>query len=215
MMIDYAARMIWRWRERRFAWTPTAERLVRSADVWASVPRTLEVEVQAALGIGPDGWSVGTRSPFHRPRASRWRIYAPSSVAAAAATLVLLATGYLAQAEADATRTAALSGPANSSTPAAWADLRNKPSGVEITLRSATLHPAPAGKYYEGWVKGARGTVSIGTFHLRHQSEKVVLWSGVDLDEYPTIAVTLESEDDDPASSEQVIASGAVSPTDR
>ncbi|MEV6282763.1 anti-sigma factor [Kribbella sp. NPDC051770] len=215
MMIEYGARMIWRWHGRRLAWTPAMERLVRSADVWAPVPWTLEVQVQSALGVGSHGWAVERTQRPCTSLAGGWRRGLPSVSVAATVALGLVGAGYLGLIHGNDVRTVALSGSGTSPTASALADLREKSGGVEITLRSATLPPAPAGRYYEGWVKGAQGMVSVGTFHLRQGSGKVVLWSGVDLDKYPAIAVTLESEDDDPASSEQVVVSGVVLPVNR
>ena len=54
-------------------------------------------------------------------------------------------------------------------------------------------------------MKGPRGLVTIGTFHLRGGPGAVELWSAVSLADYPTITVTREPEDGDPASSGQVV----------
>ena len=73
----------------------------------------------------------------------------------------------------------------------------------------SNLPAADRGTYYEGWVWNDDGQgVSIGTFHLRGGNESVVLWSGVDPEDYPSIWVTLEDEDGDPAASERVVLRG-------
>jgi hypothetical protein len=54
-------------------------------------------------------------------------------------------------------------------------------------------------------MKGPRGLVAIGTFHLRGGPGTVELWSAVSLADYPTITVTREPEDGNPASSGQVV----------
>ena len=82
-------------------------------------------------------------------------------------------------------------------------------SGWWIRLDIDGLPPAPEDAYYEGWMWNDSGDgVSIGTFHLRNDAEPVMLWSGVDPAEYPSIWITLEAEDGDPAASEQVVMRG-------
>jgi hypothetical protein len=96
---------------------------------------------------------------------------------------------------------------------AAWgaAAVRPTGSGWWIRLDLVDLPPAPDGHYYEGWVWSDDGDgVSIGTFHLREGSESVVLWSGVELADYPSIWVTLEPEDGGPETSDQVVMTGRV-----
>jgi hypothetical protein len=88
------------------------------------------------------------------------------------------------------------------------AALRNEANGVEIRLHISGLPRAPAGSYYQAWLKGDNGLVPIGTFHTG-QGE-VVLWSGVSLDRYRTITVTLEKEDGDQASSGQRVLVGEL-----
>jgi hypothetical protein len=84
-------------------------------------------------------------------------------------------------------------------------------NGWWIRLDLTGLPAAAPGTYYEGWVWDDDGAgVSIGTFHLRGTQEPVVLWSGVDPAEYPSIWVTLEDEDGDPAASERIVMRGRV-----
>ncbi|MEO3809552.1 anti-sigma factor [Sphaerisporangium sp. B11E5] len=90
--------------------------------------------------------------------------------------------------------------------------VRETPSGVEIILEVAGLPPAGRGRYYQGWVKGTAGTVTIGTFHLRDSREPVVLWAGVDVQGYPLMTITLQQEGKGPASSGKVVATAALTP---
>ena len=83
-------------------------------------------------------------------------------------------------------------------------------SGVAIELDVRGLPPAPPGTYYQGWVKGAEGLVTVGTFHLRGGDDTVELWSGVPLDRYPTLTVTLQDEGAGQESSGRVVLSGEV-----
>jgi hypothetical protein len=78
--------------------------------------------------------------------------------------------------------------------------------GLEVDLPAAS-----SGTYYEGWMWNDSGDgVSIGTFHLRGDKERVVLWSGVSPASYPSIWVTLEDEDGDPTASDRVVMRGSA-----
>jgi hypothetical protein len=83
-------------------------------------------------------------------------------------------------------------------------------SGVAIELDVRDLPPAPPGTYYQGWVKGDDGLVTIGTFHMRGGDDTVDLWSGVPLDEYPTLTVTLQDEGAGQESSGRVVLTGVI-----
>ena len=88
------------------------------------------------------------------------------------------------------------------------ASLRPTPSGWYIRLDVSGLPAAPEGTYYQGWVWNDDEGVSIGTFHLRDGDDAVVLWSGVDVAEYPAISVTLEDEGAGPEASERIMMKG-------
>lgn len=92
------------------------------------------------------------------------------------------------------------------------AEIRSTPSGFAIELDVDGLPPAPEGSYYQAWLRnGAGDLVTIGTFHGRGGSEDVVLWSGVDPRDYPTLTVTLQREDAGAASSGRVVLRGTTS----
>lgn len=90
----------------------------------------------------------------------------------------------------------------------ATAAVRSTNSGFEITLDVSGLPRAPAGSYYQAWVKGPAGLVPIGTFHTGNG--KVILWSGVSLHRYNTVTVTVETESGDPGSSGQRVLVGEL-----
>lgn len=85
-------------------------------------------------------------------------------------------------------------------------------AGVRILVAPTRLPPAPEGYYYQGWVHGPRGSVSVGTFHWRRGGRPIELWSGVLLEDYPDLTITLEPETDDPLSSGQVFLRGSYTP---
>ncbi|HET6954747.1 MAG TPA: anti-sigma factor [Acidimicrobiales bacterium] len=88
-------------------------------------------------------------------------------------------------------------------------------AGVGIMLDVRGLPPAAPGTYYEAWVKGPAGVVSVGTFHMRGGDDGVYLWAGVETERYPTLSITLENEDGNAASSGQVVLTGPVSTADQ
>jgi hypothetical protein len=90
------------------------------------------------------------------------------------------------------------------------ATLRPTPSGWYIRLDVSGLPAAPEGSYYEGWVWSEEEGVSIGTFHLRDGAEPVVLWSGVDVAEYPAIWVTLQEEGAGAEASDRIMMKGRI-----
>ncbi len=90
------------------------------------------------------------------------------------------------------------------------ATLQPTGSGWYIRLDLEGLPAAPEGSYYEGWVWSDDEGVSIGTFHLRGEPGPVVLWSGVDVADYPAIWVTLEDEGAGPEASDRVMMKGRV-----
>jgi hypothetical protein len=92
----------------------------------------------------------------------------------------------------------------------ATATVRDLPAGVAIRLDVSGLAPAPEDAYYQGWVHGPDGTVTVGTFHMRGGDGWVELWSGVELVRYPELTVTLEREGDGPGSSGDVVLTGPV-----
>jgi hypothetical protein len=171
------------------------ETILRQAAVWAKVPEELEERVLAE--------ALGRRRA--RPRRNQWLL------AAAAVVALAVGAGLFAWLSGDEPH-AELAGTALAAGSSAEAEVRDTPSGVEIRLYVDGLPPAPEGSYYEAWVKGERGSVAIGTFHLREGSDDIVLWSGVDLDDYPAITVTLQREDAGPASSGRVVLAGEVPP---
>ncbi len=190
------------------------ERFVRSLAsdaVWAEIDEgVLErilVEVEGTTGPEP----VGTLAEVGRPRWSR----NPMLVAAAVALFIVAAVGVIAglghRSDNDTT-TVAMLGTGLAPGAKGTAHVRPTGSGVEITLDIEGLVPAPDGFYYQAWVKGPDGLVTIGTFHARRDAHNIDLWSGVDLANYPTITVTLQREGEGAESSGQVVLKGELTP---
>jgi hypothetical protein len=94
----------------------------------------------------------------------------------------------------------------------ASADITRNAAGFRVTLDGHGLGRLHDGAYYQAWLKNAHGRlVSIGTFSSSDGG--IVLWSGVSPKEYRGISVTIEPDDDNPASSGRRVLVGAVRPT--
>jgi hypothetical protein len=94
--------------------------------------------------------------------------------------------------------------------PGASADaaIDTTPLGTRILLDMRDLPPAPAGTYYEAWLRiDADIGVSAGTFHMRGGDGEIELWAGVSIDDYPLFTVTLQDEGGGAASSGRVVLS--------
>ena len=179
---------------------PGVEDVLRQGAVWADVPDDLDKRVLAA-----------TRRPSVQPRRllglSRRRM-----LIAAAAVLVVLAGIGLLVVQSDDYGHVELAGTSLAARAQAGVELADTPSGAEFRLDVSGLPPAAPGTYYEGWLIGDRGWISIGTFHLHRGTKDVVLWSGVELADYPEIAVTVQNEDGGATQSGRVVLRGEIPP---
>jgi Anti-sigma-K factor rskA len=191
--------------------------------VWAEPPAQLEADVLMALRrareepdatAAPDGGPPADSDELTRARERRAARRGTRWVIAAAASVVviglLLGGGLLLRDDGSPPVVAALSG--TQLAPGAGGQVRvsSHPSGFEIRLDIDGLAPAPEGTYYQGWLKGPSGLVTVGTFHAREGADDIVLWSGVDIDDYPELTVTLQREGAGPESSGRVVLRAAV-----
>jgi hypothetical protein len=185
--------------------------LLADPDAWAEPPAGLLDQIAASI----DSERVALAGP-PRPAAipgraagrdGRRRTRMRRSAGAAAAALLAAAAVVIGVAvtRGPATSDVVLSGTRLAAGASATAKLHATPSGLAIELDVSGLPPSPPGFYYQAWMKGPRGLVTIGTFHLRGGPGAVELWSAVSLTDYPTITVTREPEDGNPASSGQVV----------
>lgn len=153
---------------------------LREPTTWADPPPEVESDVVASI-----------RAESVRVVDTSWRAWIPRLAAVAAITLIavglmafwptgtkvdLIGTDLMPQASGVATLNAA-------------------DSGWSIAVSLTDLPPAEQGTYYEGWVWSDDGKgVSIGTFHLRGGNNPVTLWAGVDVNEYPSIWISVQPE---------------------
>ncbi len=171
--------------------------LLADPDGWAEPPAGLLGQILA--GVDSER-SRGLAAAPPRPRMRRTvRAGAAALLAAAAVVIGIVVT------RGPATTDVVLAGTRLAPAASATAKLHATPSGLAIELDVSGLPPSPPGDYYQAWMKGPRGLVTIGTFHLRGGPGTVELWSAVSLTDYPAITVTREPEDGNPASSGQVV----------
>ncbi len=91
------------------------------------------------------------------------------------------------------------------------AELIPTPNGWVIALDAVGLDPAAAGTFYQAWVSNGEEGVAVGTFHMRGDEPRpIALWSGVDLHEYRTINVTIQTEGAGPESSGVLVMTGTA-----
>ena len=179
--------------------------LLADPDGWAEPPAGLLGQILAGTGTGTG--SAAGRDDRRRQIQMRRTVRAGAAALLAAAAVVVGIVVTRGPATTDVTLAGTRLAPAASAT----ARLHGTPSGLAIELDVSGLPPSPPGYYYQAWMKGPRGLVTIGTFHLRGGPGTVELWSAVSLADYPAITVTREPEDGNPASSGQVVLTNHLS----
>jgi Anti-sigma-K factor rskA len=170
---------------------PTAQRIAKPT------PQT------ADRSLASDAGGVFETQPQRKK--SSWRWIAPIAIAASfvAGLFVTRLRSTQLPINARTTMVAARSYPNASGT----INMRETNSGWEFRLNTKGLPRLDKPFFYEAWIEGEKGLVPIGTFH---NGVDVVLWGGVELDEYPKVVITKEREDGDPGASSERVLQGAV-----
>ena len=142
-----------------------------------------------------------------RRRSRRSVVAWAAGAAAAAAIAIAIAIGVTSGTGTPATTfSAALSGTSLAPGATGQATLTQTTAGWNVTLHVSGLPRLDNGRFYQAWLKNAAGIlVPIGTFN---QSGDVTLWSGVPPTQYPTITVTRQQANGNPASSGQRVLVG-------
>jgi hypothetical protein len=184
-----------------------AERTAGPAAPLTAVPTAPPMSVAEAEA--PTTVRPITSARSRRSRATWWVGAAAAAAIAALAVGIVVTRG---DGESDQEQFA-IEGTELAPAAAATAEVKERGAGVAIALDIRDLPPAPEGSYYQGWVRNADGeTVTIGTFHMRSGDSTVTLWSGVPVEEYPTLTITLQKEGAGPESSGQVVLRGSIVP---
>jgi hypothetical protein len=182
--------------------------LLASDAMWAEPPAGLiegAIDEIRQLRDGSAGAPATATSARHRRSRTRYLV-----AAAAAVLLVVAVAGVLAMRNDNKSAQFALS--ATELAPGASGSVRvtDEPSGLSIALTIDGLPPAPAGAFYQAWMKGPAGSVPIGTFHAHRAGGPIELWSGVDVHDYPTMTVTVQQRNAGPESSGKVVLRGDI-----
>jgi len=195
--------------------------LLSDPAVWAQPEPGLQERVVAAItnaGPAPGDLAQDQEQPtrtVHRadviPLRSRRRRFAVLSAAAAVVLAMGLAVGLTARNGDDSVDFAAtLTGTELAQDASGEVTMTRTQSGWEIHLQAQGLPRLDDGAYYEAWLKNKAGQlVAIGTFN---EAEDVTLWAGVPPSSHPTITVTRQLANGDPASSGEVVLAGTAQP---
>ena len=174
--------------------------------VWAEPPSHLQDDALAALR---EARSAAAETPTTPDRTGTGRL-AGWLIAAAAAVLIVAGLTWMLRTDAPDS-TLALRGTDLAPSASAEVEITQEPSGFEVVLDVEGLAPAAKGTYYQAWFKDSDGVlVTIGTFHARQSGEDIVLWSGVDPDDFDVLTVTLQKVGGGAESSGQVVLSGSL-----
>lgn len=172
---------------------------------WAEPPQQV---ADGLLAVVAEDQVSSVREVPSAPK-SRWPLVA--AVVGSAAAVVALVFSTISVLDSESQTLLAMTGTEVEPGASGQAAVGPTGSGWWIRLELAGLPPAPDGTFYEGWVWSDDGEgVSIGTFHLRGGAEPVILWSGVEMSDYPSIWVTLENEDEGPEASDLVVLTGRM-----
>jgi Anti-sigma-K factor rskA len=177
--------------------------LLADPAVWSEPSASLQARVVAAVQH-----KAAVPSKVVPREARRRRISAPVAALLGAAAASILTLGVVRSLSTrPVSATASLVAPATNPGATGRALLRETNSGWEIRLNTTGLKRLEKPYYYEGWVFGPLGDVSIGTFH---SGVDVVLWAGVDIGEYPEFIITVEKEDNIPAATDERALAGLI-----
>jgi len=145
----------------------------------------------------------------HARRARHWsrRSVVAWAAGAAAAAAIAIGIGVTTSTGPHATTfSAALSGTSLAPGATGQATLTQTTAGWRVTLHVSGLPRLDDGRFYQAWLKNAAGVlVPVGTFN---QSGDITLWSGVPPTQFPTITVTRQQANGNPASSGQRVLIG-------
>jgi hypothetical protein len=177
--------------------------LLADPALWVEPDPALQERIVAAITASAPP-AVADLTSYRRSR--RRIIYAVAGVAAVALLVVGIAIGTSSHGPRPTEFAASLSGTQLLPQASGQVTLTQTPSGWQIRLHAKGLPRRADGTYYEAWLKNATGQlVPIGTFN---QGDNVTLWAGVAPSSYPTLTITRQEANGNPASSGQVVLVG-------
>ena len=169
-----------------------------SLELESSVVATIRREMPAGA---PARWRARSPAPPLAWRRPRGRLAAIAALAPLAATVLAVAIvlGYHGARPAPQRFAMVISGTNLFPGAHGSAVLTKTTSGWEIALEVAGLPRLDGSRFYEAWLKNAAGVlVPVGTFN---QPRGITAWSGVPVTAFPTLTVTEQQADGNPASS--------------
>jgi hypothetical protein len=192
---------------------PLLADLLADPSTWAEPDAGLEDAIVRAVADAEPAMTTAVTplAASERRRATSWhrrvalRAAAAAAVVAIAVATVVAVTGGGAGPDYEG----ALSATGVAPGAHASVDITHTAAGFRVSLDARGLPRLQGGEYYQAWLKNAAGTlVPIGTFSS--SDAHVTLWSGVSPKNFSTIAVTIESPDNDQASSGRRVLVGEV-----
>ena len=183
--------------------------LLADPSTWAEPPASLEDSVVRAV-VAADADVDPVAAPVELAARRKRRTWIPVLAAAAAVVIVLGAVAVLRD-RTSSDFNAQLSATALAPGATGSAAVTQNNAGFRVTLDAHGLPVLAPGQFYQAWLKNDAGTlVPIGSFSS--SDDKVTLWSGVSPKDFPTLTVTIESTDNDQASSGRRVLVGPVHP---
>ena len=189
--------------------------LLAHPSVWAQPSADLEDRVVASVGAEAAASPTAAVPPTlptaydggRRRRRRRLRI-AAVGVAAAIAVAVGVPLGLQSSSRAPLQFRTALAGTSLAPDASGSATLTKTNAGWRVVLHATGLARLDNGRFYQAWLKNGAGILEpIGTFN---QGPTVLLWSGVSPQNFPTVTVTEQTANGNPASSGQRVLLGTV-----
>jgi hypothetical protein len=187
--------------------------LLKAPATWAQPDGGLEARVVAAIAEEAQARPAGARvrrPAFRRRLILRRPAAALAGVAAAAvAVAIVIAVSVNNKSPAPQEFAMVISGTGLAPSAHGSATLTKTSSGWRIALSATGLPRLANGRYYEAWLKNAAGVlVPVGTFN---EARQVTLWAGVPPPEFPSLTVTEQQANGNPASSRERVLTGTIS----
>jgi hypothetical protein len=199
--------------------------LLESPAMWEEPPAGLEDLVVSAVAeeaerarvteTAPEPQAAPKKKPKTQSIWSRWRPRRPALAlgglaTAAAAIAVALVIGLGSNTAKPLQFAMVVSGTSLAPGAHGNATLTKTESGWRIELKATGLPHLANGRYYQAWLKNAKGIlVPVGTFN---DAQNVTLWSGAPVTQFRAFSVTEQLANGNPASSGRRVLVGVAHP---